>query len=320
MVKRLLLVLPTLLLVSFLIFFLIHLIPGDIIDAMASPSSGAIDRAAMERKLGLDAPVYVQYARWMGFLPQKDGSFSGVFQGNLGMSYMQRESVVKLVAQALPVTLELSLLALIIAQLIALPIGIYSAVRQDKWGDYIARSFAILAISVPGFWLGMMVIIFPAVWWDYMPPIMLVHFTDDPISNLRMFIVPAIVLGMRMIGTDVRMFRTMILEVLRQDYIRTAWAKGLRERVVLLRHALRNALIPIVTIWGIEIPILMGGAVIIESIFNLPGMGRLAIEALFNRDKLLFCGIVLIFAVLLVFIILIVDLIYVYLDPRVRYR
>ena len=320
MIKRLLLVPLTLLLVSFLIFFLVDLIPGDIVDAMASPSSGAVDRATVERRLGLDSPVYVQYGRWMGFLPQKDGSFSGVFQGNLGMSYMQRESVVKLVAQALPVTFELSLLALIIAQLIALPIGIYSAVRQDKWGDYIARSGAILCISMPSFWLGMMIIIFSAVWWNYMPPIMIIHFTDDPIGNLRMFIVPAIVLGMVMIGTDVRMFRTMMLEVLRQDYIRTAWAKGLSERVVLLRHALRNALIPIVTIWGIEIPILMGGTVIIERIFCLPGMGRLAIEALFNRDKLLFCGIVLVFSVLLVFINLVVDLSYGFLDPRVRYR
>ncbi len=324
-IRRLLLMIPTLIIVSFMIFFLVRLIPGDRIDAMmAAPGtiggSIEIDRAAVERELGLDLSVPEQYGRWMGFLPQADGSFSGVFQGNLGTSWRSGRTVVDLVALKWPVTLELGLMGLIIGQLIALPIGIYSALRQDTWGDYISRSFAILLISLPGFWIGTMAIVYPARWWDYMPPIMIVSFTEDPLNNLRMFIVPAIVLGMAMAGGTMRMTRTMMLEVLRQDYIRTAWAKGLRERVVVIRHALRNALIPVVTLIGLWVPVIVGGAVIIEQIFVLPGMGRLILSAILLRDYPLISGLMLLFAFGLVLINLVVDLTYAYLDPRVRYR
>ena len=318
-VRRLLLMIPTVLGVSFIIFFVVQLVPGDIIDAMQQVPDIKLDRAALERQLGLDAPLPVQYGRWMGFLPERDGNFSGVFQGDLGESFFQKMSVVELVAIAWPVTIELGLMALIVAQLIALPIGTYSALRQDGWGDYIGRSFAILAIAVPGFWLGTMVMVFPAIWWDYMPPIMLIHFTEDPIGNLRMFIVPVIILGLAASGASMRITRTQVLEVLRQDYIRTAWAKGLRERVVIIRHALKNALIPVVSGIGLQVPVLIGGTVIIEQIFCLPGMGRLIIGALVGRDKELLCGVVLIFAALLVLVNLVVDLTYGFLDPRVQY-
>jgi len=320
-IRRLLLVIPTLFVVSLVIYILIQLVPGDVIDAMRV-SGGDIpaDRALLERQLGLDAPAFIQYGRWMGFLPQMDGSFSGVFQGNLGWSFFQRQPVLKLVGMAGPITLELALMALIISQLIALPIGIYSALRQDKWGDYIGRSVAILCISVPDFWLATLIIIFPAIWWDYMPPIMLIKFTDDPIGNLRMFIIPAIILGMAFAGIIMRMTRTMMLEVLRQDYIRTAWAKGLRERVVVMRHTLKNALIPVVSTIGVQVPFLIGGTVIIEQIFCLPGMGRLVINALISRDKFLVCGIVLIFALLLTLVNLVIDLTYGFLDPRVHFK
>jgi len=319
-VRRLLLMIPTLLGVSFIIFFLTYLVPGDVIDAMQRVPDIRLDRAALEHQLGLDAPVLVQYGRWMGFLPQMDGNFSGVFQGNLGKSFLQGKTVVELVSIAWPVTLELGIMAFILAQLIALPIGTYSALRQDKWGDYIGRSFAIMAIAIPGFWLGTMAMVFPAIWWDYMPPIMLVHFTEDPMGNLRMFIVPVIILGLAASGASMRITRTQVLEVLRQDYIRTAWAKGLRERVVVIRHALKNALIPVVSGMGLQVPVLIGGTVIIEQIFVLPGMGRLIIGALLGRDKLLLCGVVLIFGTLLVLVNLMVDLTYGYLDPRVHYR
>ena len=320
-IRRLLLVIPTLFVVSLVIYILIQLVPGDVIDAMRV-SGGDIpaDRALLERQLGLDAPAFIQYGRWMGFLPQMDGSFSGVFQGNLGWSFFQRQPVLKLVGMAGPITLELALMALIISQLIALPIGIYSALRQDKWGDYIGRSVAILCISVPDFWLATLIIIFPAIWWDYMPPIMLIKFTDDPIGNLRMFIIPAIILGMAFAGIIMRMTRTMMLEALRQDYIRTAWAKGLRERVVVMRHTLKNALIPVVSTIGVQVPFLIGGTVIIEQIFCLPGMGRLVINALISRDKFLVCGIVLIFALLLTLVNLVIDLTYGFLDPRVHFK
>ena len=319
--RRLLIMIPTLLLVTLLIFFLIYLIPGDIIDAMqAQTPDEKLDRALLEPELGLDKPLIVQYGRWVGIAPQADGSYSGIFQGDFGISWWQRVRVVKLVASAWPVTIQLGIMGLIVTQLIAFPVGIYSALRQDKWGDYIGRSFAILCISIPGFWLGTLVIVFPSIWWNYTPSLMLIRFTDDPIGNLKMFIVPAIIVGMAMAGALMRMTRTMMLEVLRQDYIRTAWAKGLKERVVVIRHAVKNALIPVVTILGLQIPVMIGGTVIIEQIFVLPGMGRLIIEAVIDRDEQLISGVVLIYAGVIVLVNLITDLTYAYLDPRIRYK
>jgi len=320
-IRRLLLVIPTLFLVSLITFIMVHLTPGDIIDAMRSKALDVeLDRAAIEKALGLDAPLATQYGRWLGVVPQVDGNFSGVFQGDFGVSWWQSVPVVELIAPRWPVTLELGLMGLIIAQLIALPIGIYSALRQDKWGDYIGRSFAILCISIPGFWLGTLVIVFPSIWWGYMPPIMLIPFTEDPIGNLKMFIMPAIIVGMGMAGITMRMTRTMMLEVLRQDYIRTAWAKGLKERVVIMRHALKNALIPVITLVGIQLPVMIGGTVIIEQIFVLPGMGRLLLSSVLKRDEPLASGVILFFAGALVLINLMVDLTYAYLDPRIHYK
>jgi len=319
-IRRLLMLIPTVFLASLIIFLLTHLIPGDVIDAMqAAITDVKLPRAELERALGLDVPLMHQYGRWMGFIRNADGNFSGLFQGSLGSSLWRKVPVGELVAKKWPVTLELGVMALIVAQLIALPIGVYSALRQDKWGDYIGRSFAILCISVPGFWLGTMVIVFPSIWWGYMPPIMLIRFTEDPIGNLQMFIIPAVVLGMAMGGMTMRMTRTMMLEVLRQDYIRTAWAKGLGEGVVVIRHALKNALIPVITVIGFQLPLLIGGTVIIEQIFQLPGMGRLIIEACLYRDYPVISGIMLLFSVGLVLINLMVDLTYGYLDPRVQY-
>ena len=320
-IRRLALMIPTAFVVSFIVFFLIQIMPGDVIDAIQRQSYDTeLDRATMEKDLGLDAPAMVQYGRWLGVIRDKDGDFSGVFQGNLGYSWLKNMSVVELLAKKWPVTLQLGLMGLIISQLIALPIGIYSALRQDTWGDYVGRSFAILCISIPGFWLATLLVVMPAIWWGYMPPIMLIKFTDDPIGNLKMFIGPALILGMAMAGITMRMTRTMMLEVLRQDYIRTAWAKGLRERLIVMRHALKNALIPVVTIVGLQVPIMIGGSVIIEQIFSLPGMGRLGLSAVVDRDEPLVRGTVLIFAGGLVLINLMVDLTYGYLDPRVHYK
>jgi peptide/nickel transport system permease protein len=320
-IRRLLQLIPTLLVVSVLTFILAHILPGDIIDAMSGTAHDvAVDRPTLEHKLGLDRPLYIQYFRWLGVIPGVDGKWDGVFQGNFGWSYWQGEPVLKLVARALPVSVELGLLGLLVAQLIALPIGVISALRQDKWADYIGRSFAIICISFPAFWVATLVIVFPAAWWGYMPPLTLTRFAKDPLGNLRMFIVPAVVLGMAMSGTTMRLTRTMMLDVLRQDYIRTAWAKGLTERVVIMRHALKNALIPVVSGIGLGVPVLIGGTVIIENIFLLPGMGRLIFNAILRRDELLINGIVLIFAFILVLINLIVDLSYASLDPRIRYK
>jgi len=325
-IRRLLLMIPTVFLVSIIVFFLIRLIPGSIVDSMVGQLevygglTVEMDSSVIEKALGLDVPIVVQYGRWVGVVPGADGSFNGIFQGNFGTSMWRPATVLEEVAFRWPVTFQLGLMAMIIAQLIALPVGIFSALRQDTWGDYISRSFAILCISIPYFWLGTMVIVFPSLWWGYMPPIMLIHFTEDPMGNLKMFIIPALVLGMTMSGMTMRMTRTMMLEVLRQDYIRTAWAKGLRERVVTLRHALKNALIPVITVIGWQVPVLIGGTVIIEQIFCLPGMGRLLIDATLRRDYPIVSGVTLIFAAAVVLINLMVDIAYGFLDPRVHYK
>jgi peptide/nickel transport system permease protein len=214
----------------------------------------------------------------------------------------------------------LGILGLIISQLIAIPVGMFSALRQDTWGDFLARSFAILMIGVPGFWLGTILIVFPSIWWGWSPPLTFVPFVDDPIENMKILVLPAIVMGMSMSGSTMRITRTMMLEVLRQDYIRTAWAKGLKERVIVLRHSLQNALIPIITVIGYYIPVLFGGTVIIETIFSLPGMGRLLVDATQKRDYTIVSGILLLFAFGMVFINLCVDIVYGFLDPRIRYR
>jgi peptide/nickel transport system permease protein len=327
--RRLFLILPTLFVTTVLIFFLLRLMPGTVVDALiaelAAVTGGeevAIEanRVFIERSLGLDAPIHIQYGRWMGLLPDTDGKFSGIFQGDLGISLRSKKPVIDLIAPRLPVTLELGLLAILIAQLIALPIGVFSALRQDTFGDYLARSFAILCIAVPGFWLGTMVIVFPSIWWGWSPPIRLIPFAENPVRNLQTFLVPAIVLGMVMSGTTMRMTRTMMLEVLRQDYIRTAWSKGLREGVVVARHGLKNALISVITIVGLQVPVIVGGAVIMENIFHLPGMGQLIINAIQMRDYTTVSGIMLILAVVIMLINLAVDLTYGFLDPRIHYR
>ncbi|MBA7472324.1 Dipeptide transport system permease protein DppB [subsurface metagenome] len=313
---------PTMFIVSILIFSMIRLIPGDIVVLMlrsrGHPSLS--DRAVLEQELGFDVPVLKQYGRWVGVVRDKDGSFSGVLQGDLGDSLWKHTPVVDEIVDRVPVTLELGLLALIIAQLISLPIGIYSAIRQDSAGDYVGRSLATVLIALPNFWVGLMIIILGSLWFGWSPPLKVISFTEDPIGNLGMFIVPAFIMGMAETGTAMRMTRSMMLEVLRQDYIRTAWAKGLGERVVTMRHALKNALIPVITLIGLQIPYLLGGAVIIETIFGLPGMGRLLVEATMDRDYTIVSGVVFSFAVLLILTNIAVDLTYGYLDPRVRYK
>ena len=314
-IRRLLLIIPTLFLLTILVFLSVRFIPGDVIDViqgrMGWVAPGEIDREAVERRLGLDVPVYVQYGRWLG----------GIFlHGSLGESLMGRGAVEQKIIDRLPVTIELGLLAIVIGLVIALPVGIYSAIRQDTAADYLGRSLAVIGLATPNFWLGIMVMIFPAIWWGWVPPLELVPFTEDPLGNLAVFLIPSLILGTASSAATMRMMRTMMLEVLRQDYIRTAWSKGLRERVVIIRHTLKNALIPVVTLIGLQLPILVGGAVIMENIFNLPGIGRLLVNALNERDYPMVSGVNLFFATGVVLLNLLIDLIYPYLDPRVRYE
>ena len=279
-IRRILLMIPTLFILSVLVFMSVRFIPGDVVDMMMQQMmlSGALldmDREAFERVLGLDRPIYVQYADWIGGI---------LMRGTFGESLMHEFTIEQRILGRLPVTLELGLLAILIGWVIALPVGIYSAVRRDGVADYAGRSAAIIGLATPNFWLGIMVMVYPAIWWGWSPPLRLVRFVDNPLGNLAMFLIPSLILGTGSAAGLMRMTRTMMLEVLRQDYIRTAWSKGLRERVVVVRHAIKNGMIPIVTIIGMQLPILVGGSVIIENIFNLPGLGRLMVLALQERD------------------------------------
>jgi peptide/nickel transport system permease protein len=270
-----------------------------------------VTRAEIAHSLGLDVPVYVQYGRWI----------SNIFvHGSLGNSLMGNQPILPSIEAALPVTAELGILAIIISIIISIPIGVYSAIRQDTIQDYIWRGLSVVLISVPAFWIGTMIVIYPSIWWGWSPPMQLIPFAKDPIGNIGMFVLPAAVLGITMTGGTMRMTRTMMLEVLRQDYIRTAWAKGLKERVVVIRHAMRNALIPVITIIGMQIPMVIGGSVIIEQLFNLPGLGRLMLTALQERDYPTISGINLFVAVFVIIINILVDLSYGWLDPRIHYQ
>ena len=311
-IRQLLLVVPTVFLVTLIVFVTVRLIPGDIVDLIASKArSGTVNREAIESLLGLDVPWPIQYGRWTGDM---------IFHGSLGTSLSGKEQVLDIILHRLPVSFELSLMALVISLIIALPIGIYSAIRQDSWGDYVVRSMAIVFISVPSFWIATVVMIFPALWWGWAPGIEYIPFSEDPWGNLGQFIIPATILGMVLCGTTMRMTRTMMLEVLRKDYLRTAWSKGLKERVVVTRHVLKNALIPVITIVGLYLILLVEGAVILEQIFNLPRVGRLMMSALFERDYSVVSGLNLIVAIGAVGINVLVDLTYAKLDPRVQYK
>ncbi len=330
-IRRLLLIIPTLFILTIIVFLAVRFIPGDLIDAMVVEleiwhAAGAdIDREALERMLGLDVPVYVQYGRWIGALPTPDwvtgeSRFNGLLQGSLGHSLLGYWSIGEVLFERLPVTIELGVLAIIIGLVIALPVGVYSAVRQDTAADYVGRTVAVIGLATPNFWLAVMVMLYPAIWWGWSPPVELIAFEENPLGNLGMFLIPALILGTAMSAATMRMTRTMMLEVLRQDYIRTAWSKGLRERVVVMRHAIKNAFIPVITLVGLQLPLLIGGSVIMEEIFALPGIGRMFVDALEGRDYPVVSAINLIFAAAVLGINLFIDVIYAFLDPRVRYE
>jgi peptide/nickel transport system permease protein len=311
-IRRLLALVPTLLFTSIIVFGSMRLIPGDVIDLMLAQNdiSTGQDRAKIEAALGLDQPIYIQYFDWA----------AGVIQGDFGRSLWKNTPVSQQLAERLPITFELGFLALLVALSVALPIGILSAMRQDTAADYIARSFSLLMLAIPAFWLGTLVMVFPSVWWRWSPALEYTPFFVDPIANLSHMIVPAVLLGLSISAVTMRMTRTMMLEVMRQDYIRTARAKGLTERLLVVRHALRNGLIPIVTLVGLQAPLLIGGTVILEQIFVVPGMGMMLLDAVSQRDYPVISGVFLVVGVAILLINLIVDLSYGLLDPKVRHQ
>jgi len=315
-IRRLLLLVPTLLIITVIVFFLIRLVPGDVIDLMIAEniytSAEAREQGAdfIRARLGLDEPIHMQYLTWVG----------DILTGDLGTSLWSDVKVIDELKNRLPVSIDLGIFAIIIGQVVALPIGIYSAIRQDTVGDYLGRTVSILFMCIPSFWLGTLIFVYPSIWWNWSPEIRYIPLMENPIGNIKQFLLPALIMGLAASGLTMRMTRTMMLEVLRQDYVRTAWAKGLRERAVVIRHAFKNALIPVVTIVGMGIPVLVSGTVIIEQIFVLPGMGRLMIESLTQRDYIMLSGVNLFIAAFIVLNNLFIDLLYGYLDPRIRYQ
>jgi peptide/nickel transport system permease protein len=308
--RRLVLMVPTLFGVSILVFAMVRFLPGDVLTQMLGEYRVSIKTERdLRHKMGLDKPAVEQYATFLG----------DVANGSLGKSLRSDRSVWFDLRQRLPATFELGILAIFFSLLIAIPIGVLSALRQDTWVDYVARSFSILALSAPSFWIAILVITFPAVWWHWSPPVGYRHIWQDPLKNLQIMLIPAAILGLVTNGTVMRLTRAQMLEVMRQDYIRTAWAKGLRGRAVVLRHAMRNALNPVVTIVGLQVPILIGGSVVMETIFSIPGTGTYLIQAIQGRDYPIVQGVNLLVALVVVASNLVVDLSYGYLDPRVKY-
>jgi peptide/nickel transport system permease protein len=307
--KRLLVAAPSLLIASLIVFTLPRLIPGDVVALMLEEKAYAKDLEEMRAKLGLNRPIYVQYFEWL----------SRVARGDLGESLWTRRPVLEEIGRRLPVTLEIAAFALFFALAISLPIGIVSATRQDTVWDYLFRSGAIFGLSVPGFWVATLVIVLPAIWWGWRPVTGFTEFSASPLAHVSQFILPALILGIAAAAALMRLTRGTLLEVLRQDYVRTAWAKGLSERRVVLKHTLRNGIIPVVSLLGTQIPQILGGTVIIETIFGLPGMSRFLFDAINQRDYPVIQGVNLVVVTFVVFINLTVDTLYAVLDPRIRY-
>ena len=307
--RRLLVAVPSLLIASLIVFTLPRLIPGDVVQLMLEEKAYGKDLEELRAKLGLDRPIPVQYASWLG----------AIGRGNLGESLWTRQPVATELSRRLPVTVTLGAMAIVVAILIGVPIGVVSAARPDGVLDFVARSAAILGLSIPAFVKAIVIILLPAIWWGWTPMIRFVEFSQDPLTHVLQFVLPAVILGIASAAAIMRLTRGMLLEVLRQDYVRTAWSKGLGERVIVLKHALKNAIIPVITVLGLQVAQIAGGAVIIETIFSLPGMGQLLVESIIQRDYPVIQGINLLVVTMIVATNLAVDLLYAVVDPRIRY-
>jgi peptide/nickel transport system permease protein len=311
-IRRLLLMIPTVLLLVLIVVVMIRMIPGNIVDLLLEESgaggAGQLDRQMIEERLGLNRPIYQEYVDYV----------LGLVRGDLGNSLWDQRPVRDAIWDRVPVTMEVALIAIAMSVIVSIPIGVISAVRQDTFFDYLLRSISVLGISVPNFAIGTAIVVFPAIWWGWSVSFRYVTFAEDPIKHLTIVFPPAAVLGIQLSASVARMTRAMMLEVLQEDYIRTARAKGLHEFRVVSGHALKNALIPVVTLLGLQVTFLIGGSVITETIFALPGLGRLLLEAIGSRDYPIVQGIVVVIGTFVIFVNLLVDLSYGLLDPRVK--
>jgi len=290
---------------------LVRLIPGDLVDLLIGPELyvGAEYRAELRAKYGLDQPIPVQYVKWVG----------QVAQGDLGSSLRNNEPIAKTLMIRFPLTLELALLSVVLSAIVAIPLGVIAAVRRNSFLDFVARVLAMVGLSVPNFWLASMLLLVTSVVFHWQPDLRLVPFWQDPLTNLSQLVMPVIALSLALMAIVMRMTRSAMLEVLRQDYMQTARAKGLLPRVIMVRHALKNAFIPVLTVLGIQMGALLGGTVVIEVVFGLPGLGRLLLDSITARDYPVIQGTVLFIAVVFVLVNLLVDMLYAYVDPRIRY-
>ena len=309
--RRIALAVPTLILVSIIVFAMMRLMPGDVVTRMVEGHAYAPTMDALRKDLGLDRPVHVQYLEWIGNI---------ALHGDFGRSYWTRQPIWDEFARRFPVTLELAALTIVVSVIIGIGVGIVSAVRQDSFADYTGRILSILALSVPYFGLAVVVVVVPSIYFKWTPVWTYVPLTVDPVANLKIMLVPALVFGITRAGPIMRIMRSALLDVLRQDYIRTAWSKGLGERTIALRHALKNAMIPVISLIGLQMPLYIGGSVIIEAIFRLPGVGLFFFEALSKLDYPVVQSVNLIIAAMVVGLNLVIDLSYAFLDPRIRYR
>jgi len=308
---RLLLMIPTLLGVAILTFAIMRVVPGDVV-VLRYSQSGAVPQEVIDaerKELGLDKPLPQQFAEWMADIVRLD----------FGRSLWTDRPVIEEIKGRFGISLELALLATLLATALALPLGVIAAVKQDTWVDYVIRVFSIGGLAMPSFWLGILVILGLVVAFRWAPPLIFVPIWEDPIENLAQLIWPAIVVGYRYSAVATRMTRSSVLEVLREDYVRTARAKGLSETLVIVRHALRNSLLPVVTVLSLEFAFLFGGLVVTEQVFNVNGLGKLLVDAVAQRDYTLVQALVLIFAFIFVFVNFLVDLLYGFLDPRIKY-
>jgi peptide/nickel transport system permease protein len=311
--QRLIALLPTLLGISLIVFLVMHLIPGDTITSMIGTYYKLTEAQAkaLYAYYGLDKPLPVQYVRWV----------FAALHGDLGYSVRKGLPVLPLILSRFPLTLELAIFSMLIALILGVPIGIYAAVHRDSWYDLLGRTIALIGLAVPNFWLGMLIILVLSLYFNIMPNAgNYVSFFVDPLENLKQMIFPALALGLAATADIIRMVRSSMLEELAEDYVRTARSKGLTERLVIIKHCLKNALIPIITIVGLETGYLIGGAVIIEQVFALPGLGRLLLDGISERDYAVVQGAVLFIALNFVLVNLLTDLAYAWIDPRVRYE
>lgn len=314
LLRRLLLALPTLFGITILVFLAMRVLPGDPLSALQGEGSMMVmseeDIEAARKSLGLDKPLHEQYLTWM----------SDIARGDFGFSFWRKEAIGSIIARRAPVTAEIAILAIIISWAVGIPVGIVSAIWRNKWPDTVARVFVITFVAVPSFWIALLILLVMILQFTYRPPISIIYFWDDPWGNLQMCLPPAFVLGVTVAALTARMTRSATLEVLHEDYVRTARAKGLRETLVVWRHVLRNALLPVVTVSGIALGGLLGGSVAVERAFLVPGLGTALVVGVAERDWMMIQNLVLLYGVVFAVVNLLIDLTYAWLDPRIRFE